>query len=116
MKHLKHWQDPVAAVLGVWLVASPWVLGFQGQVPAKIATVILGVLLIASSIGEMALPEAWEEWLDLGLGLLLLSAPWLSGFSDVVIATQNAVVCGLLVLALALWVLATDGGWLHRHS
>jgi hypothetical protein len=29
MKQVKHWQDPVNAVLGVWLIVSPWVLGFS---------------------------------------------------------------------------------------
>src|SRR5882724_11628663 len=28
MKQMKHWQDPVNAVLGAWLILSPWVLGF----------------------------------------------------------------------------------------
>jgi hypothetical protein len=117
MKHLKHWQDPVNALIGAWLLGAPWALGFHGHTAARLATIALGALLLVSSLGEIAVPEAWEEWLDFGLGLLLVAAPWMSGFTEVGSAMQNAIVCGLAVAALSLWVLATDdeyGGWLHR--
>ena len=29
MKQVKHWQDPVNAAAGAWLIVSPWVLGFS---------------------------------------------------------------------------------------
>ncbi|HWP13727.1 MAG TPA: SPW repeat protein, partial [Ramlibacter sp.] len=25
MKQMKHWQDPVNAVVGLWLILSPWI-------------------------------------------------------------------------------------------
>jgi hypothetical protein len=28
---VKHWQDPVNLILGLALLASPWVLGYQGE-------------------------------------------------------------------------------------
>src|SRR4051812_24892716 len=108
MKRVKHWQDPVNAALGAWLVASPWVLGFQGVTVAMVSTIAIGVLLVASSLGAMSLPAAWEEWLDAALGVLLMVAPALLGFDGVDAALQNALLTGALVTVLALWVLATD--------
>lgn len=108
MKRVKHWQDPVNALLGAWLIASPWILGFQNVVVAMLATMAIGVLLIASSIEAMQVPQAWEEWLDVGLGALLMVAPALLGFDTVTPALQNALVTGALVTALAIWVLVTD--------
>lgn len=71
---VKHWQDPVNALLGAWLVVSPWVLGFQSVTVAMVSTVAIGVLLVASSAGAMVLPAAWEEWLDALLGAALMVA------------------------------------------
>ena len=27
MRNMKHWQDPLNALVGDWLVLSPWALG-----------------------------------------------------------------------------------------
>lgn len=108
MKRIKHWQDPVTAGLGTWLVVSPWLLGFQGVTVAMVTTAAIGVLLVASSVGAMQLPAAWEEWMDAALGVLLMVAPALLGFDAVDAALYNALVTGALVTVLALWVLASD--------
>lgn len=108
MKPVKHWQDPVNACLGAWLVVAPWVLGFQGVTVATASTAAIGVVLVASSLGAMQLPAAWEEWLDAALGVLLMVAPALLGFDAVDAALYNALVTGGLVTVLAVWVLVTD--------
>ena len=61
MTPLKHWQDALSAALGVWLITSPWVLGFQAE------TVAIGAILV---------PAAWEEWTESALGLWLIISPW----------------------------------------
>ena len=108
MKRIKHWQDAANAVLGAWLVASPWLLGFHGVTVAMVTTVAIGVLLVASSVGAMQLPAAWEEWMDAALGVLLMVSPALLGFDAVSAALYNALITGGVVTVLALWVLATD--------
>jgi len=108
MKRVKHWQDPVNALLGAWLILSPWVLGFQGVVVATVSTMAVGALLIASSLGAMQLSQAWEEWLDVILGVALMLSPMLLGFDAVRPALQNALFTGGAVTVLALWVLASD--------
>ncbi|MGH6944592.1 MAG: SPW repeat protein [Geminicoccaceae bacterium] len=48
------WQDWINGILGIWLVVSPWVLGF-GQVPAPTWDhVIVGLLVLILA--------AWEIW------------------------------------------------------
>lgn len=117
MKQVKHWQDPVNGLLGAWLILSPWLAGFADQPAAMANFVIVGALLIAVALGAMFVPKAWEEWVEVALGLWLVASPWLLGFAGVALAMQNAVLVGLAVTLLALWVLGTDdeyGGWLHR--
>ena len=105
---VKHWQDAVSALLGAWLIVSPWVLGFQNVTVAMVSTMAIGALLLAASAGAMALPAAWEEWLEVVFGAALMAAPLLLGFGTVDAALQNALVTGSIMIFLALWVLATD--------
>ena len=105
---VKHWQDPVNALLGAWLISSPWVLGFSNVVVATTSTAAVGAVLLASSIGAMQVPQAWEEWLDVALGIALMLLPALLGFDGVAPALQNALATGALVTFLALWALASD--------
>lgn len=114
MKQMKHWQDPVNGLLGAWLVASPWVLGFQQETVAMANMVIVGALLVAAALGAMFLPRAWEEWTEAILGLWMAASPWLLAYASLQVAMVSAVATGAIVLVLALWVLVSDkeySGW-----
>jgi hypothetical protein len=79
-------------------------------------SLVIGMALLATSLGAIFVPQAWEEWTEAGLGVWMVLAPWLFGFSNLGAATVNALVCGFLVLGLALWVLATDKDWGFGHD
>lgn len=105
---LKHWQDPVNAVLGVGLVLAPWGLGFQSETAAMINSVVVGLGLLAFALAAIYLPRAWEQWSELVLGLWLIASPWALSFNEVSIAMTATVIAGIVIAALALWVLLTD--------
>ena len=115
MKQMKHWQDPVNVVLGAWLVLSPWILGFSGERVVMANAVIIGVLLIAASLGAIFVPMAWEEWTEAVLGLWMAASPWLLKYSAQLTVTTSAFLTGVIILALSLWVLMTDReyGWMR---
>ncbi len=113
MRQMKHWQDPVNAVLGVWLVLSPWALGYTGTTAAMWNAVVIGVVLVAIALGAMTAPRAWEEWAEAALGLWMAISPWVLGFSGLTTVRNTALVTGLVILVLALWVLATDKEYTH---
>jgi hypothetical protein len=108
MKQMKHWQDPLNALLGVWFACSPWAMGYQNQTAPTASAVVVGLALIAAALGAIFMPRAWEEMTEAVLGLWMIASPWLLGFSGQVNATRTAVASGVVVLGLALWVLATD--------
>ncbi len=113
-KQMKHWQDPVNALLGAWVVLSPWALGFQDETMAMFNAVVVGLALIAAAMGAILVPRAWEQWTEGALGLWLVISPWALGFSTHEQAMLNMVAAGLIVMALALWTLMTDSdynGW-----
>ena len=108
MMQMKHWQDPVNAIIGLWLIASPWILGFQGETSAMANAVVIGLALVAAALGAIFVPRAWEEWTEFALGLWLIVSPWILGFSAIQDARLNAVVVGVVTAVLALWVLMVD--------
>ena len=119
MRQVKHWQDAVNAVLGVWLVLSPWAAGFSDEPVAAGNAVLVGVGLVAAALGAILVPRAWEEWTEAVLGLWLIVSPWVLGFSGLPTASVAAVVSGGVILVLALWTLMTDkdySTWLRHFS
>lgn len=111
---MKHWQDPINLILGLWLVASPWILGYDAENTATSNAVVVGVLIAALAALELFKLTAWEEWSSFALGVWLAISPWILGFNTLTVAMSNALIVGVAVAALALWALGTDkdiGGW-----
>lgn len=111
---VKHWQDPVSLALGLWLVVSPWALGFAGEAGAMWNAVIAGVLVAAIACYALFEVMAWQEWANAALGIWLVISPWVLGFSALAAAMWSAVLVGAVIAALAIWALGTDrdiGGW-----
>jgi hypothetical protein len=111
---VKHWQDPVNLILGLWVLVSPWALGHQAETNPTWNAVILGILIAAVALFALFRVMAWQEWVNLVLGIWLAISPWMLGFSGLVAAMWNALIVGAVVAVLALWALGTDkdiGGW-----
>lgn len=116
---LKRWQDWVNVVLGVWMVTSPWVLDFSASESAAAPTAwILGAAIILFAGIAVYMHKAWEEALNIILGICLLASPWALGYAGEMTPTTNAVVIGLLVIAFGVWAMLMDGAvqkWWHEH-
>jgi hypothetical protein len=104
----KRWQDWVNVVLGVWLVTSPWVLGFsEHDAAAVVAWVAGGAVVLFASVGAY-MQEAWEEAITVILGVILMGAPWALDFADQLSATATLAVTGLLITVFAVWAMLRD--------
>lgn len=108
MRKIKHWQDAVNAVIGFALILSPLALKYVDESVATTNAVVIGLALVATALGAMLTPKAWEEWTEAILGLWMVLSPWLLGFSTHMLAMYMAVASGVLVVLFALWTLATD--------
>ena len=78
---IQHWQDVASLLLGVWLVSSPFALGFAGA--AVWITIVLGLCVILFAIEGFVIPSYLEEWGEILLGLALVVAPWTVGYESV---------------------------------
>lgn len=116
---LKRWQDWLNVILGLWTVASPWILGFaSGEGLAAPTALLLGAAIVVLAVSAIYMHKAWEEALSVLLGICLFISPWVLGFADQRTATTNAVIVGLLVTALAVWAMVRETAvqkWWHDH-
>jgi hypothetical protein len=102
---IQHWQDVASLVMGVWLVLSPFALGFAGA--AVWITIVLGLFVVLFAVEGFVIPSYLEEWGELLLGLALLAAPWTIGYESVT-ATVNSMLLGILVILFGAWELTSD--------
>jgi hypothetical protein len=101
----KHWEDWVGFVLSLWLFASPWVLQYRETAAAQNAFVV-GFLLFVTEIIALSAFLVWEEWFSAMLGAWLVISPWI--FGAALVPAVNFVIVGLLVLALAFYVIRAE--------
>jgi hypothetical protein len=112
------WQDWASFVLGLWLALSPWTFGYAEHDAATANAALSGVLLALASHFGLSASLAAEEWLNAGLGVWLMAAPFALGFSALTIAAANCVTIGAVVVVLAAWAWALEKalfkGWPRR--
>jgi hypothetical protein len=113
-KKVKHWQDSVNLMVGLWMLASPWALAYQSEARPMWNGVILGILIAVVALYALIQTFAWQEWANAAFGAWLIVSPWVLGFTGLSTVMLNAVIAGAVVLVLAVWALGTDkdiGGW-----
>jgi hypothetical protein len=76
------WSDLswLALVAGVWVVASPWIWGYQDVDGAIAIDAVTGSAVIVLALAAILFPALWA--LHLFAGLWLVIAPWLAGYGN----------------------------------
>jgi heme/copper-type cytochrome/quinol oxidase subunit 3 len=98
--------DVANLILGVILLASPWIFGFPSGAASQNA-VTCGIVIAAISLAALAAFTVWEEWLNLIVGVWVLVSPWVLGFVGTT-AMHVHIVVGVIVAVLAaleIWLL-----------
>lgn len=100
------WHDIAALLLGIWVAASPWMLGYADELPAATwnAAIVGGAIALLAAI-DLDLPAPWEAWGMAVLGVWLVVSTWLLGPSEPRAIAALMTMTGLLVTVLALWAL-----------
>ena len=112
----KRWQDWLNLLIGIWLFISPWVIGFaNASQGASWNAWILGVAIVVFSAIAVTLPQAWEEVINILLGIWMVISSWVIGVASRAVET-NAVIVGLLVILFAAWAMAMKREWRDSAS
>lgn len=97
----------VVAIVGVWEVLAPFILGYAGVTAAVWDAVIIGVAVIVLAIwsalsNNLGMSRALN-WITAIIGLWLIVAPFILGFTGVAVALWNAIIVGIVIAVLETW-------------
>jgi SPW repeat len=80
---------PLDYIVGVALIAAPWIFQFSEHTAATVVPIVLGIGLIVYSLFtnyELGVwkvaPMAVHNLIDIAAGIVLAASPWLFGFAD----------------------------------
>jgi hypothetical protein len=80
---------PLDYIVGVALIAAPWIFQFSGHTAATVIPIVLGIGLIAYSLFTdyelgvwRVFPMSVHNLYDIGAGALVAASPWIFGFAD----------------------------------
>jgi hypothetical protein len=115
------WEDWASMAIGVLILISPWTAQSAELGYLTVNAVLVGCLVIMAAWLEFAwlefmVPQVWEEWVELALGLWLVASPWVFGYSQFVVPTAMHIVLGALVALLAVSELWQDRGLMSRPA
>jgi hypothetical protein len=86
-------------ILGAMLISSPWLFAFAAGTRSGNAFAS-GVVIVVLSMAALTVFAAWEEWLNLIVGLWLIVSPWVLHFQGIE-AARFEVTIGIVVAAFA---------------
>ncbi|MGH2458466.1 MAG: SPW repeat domain-containing protein [Chloroflexota bacterium] len=95
----------LTALVALWLIAAPFVLGYS-TLPAATATdLIVGLIVLILAGVRWAGPflAVGLSWAIVGLGLWLILAPFVFGYATISSPTSNQVAMGVVIAALGTW-------------
>ncbi|RME43876.1 MAG: hypothetical protein D6791_14485 [Chloroflexi bacterium] len=94
-------------VLGLWLLVSPWVLGFANMTTPLWSHIIVGAIIALLALWRALEPadegRAWASWVMAILGLWSVVSPWVFGYNTTVNWMLSDIIAGIIVAALAIW-------------
>lgn len=103
----------LVALLGVWEVLAPFILGYSATSAALWDAIIISAVLVILAVWA-ALSNAYStiktlEWINTAAGAWLIIAPFILGYSSIVAAMWNDVIVGIAVVVLAGWAALAAG-------
>lgn len=103
-------------VLGIWLIASPFLLGFSGTGLSR-NNVIFGIIVAILSLFQVSSPaeSAWAGWLNALFGVWVLISPFVLGFAGMG-ALWNGIIAGIVVAVLAIWAATSSSSAEHPRA
>jgi len=96
------WPSWVNAVLGLWLLMSPAILQYaSGTAQSEDVLLGIGVFVVAIWSIAAAMSTTVPAWINVILGVWIVLAPWILGYSYDGVATTNDLIVGALVVICA---------------
>ena|SRR5690242_17993439 len=95
----------LSVVAALWLIASPWALGFaplrEPMTDAVAVGAVVGVLALIRLLATVR--TDWLSWVNALAAVWLVVSPWVLGFTADRNPFWNALVLGLIVFVLSVY-------------
>jgi hypothetical protein len=104
----KRWQDQVILLLGLWLIASPWAMGYPSASPPMTNAVIAGIIMVAMAAFDLYKTYVWAVVLNIVVGAWVAVSPWFVGILHDRTMMASLIATGVATVILGLWELRTD--------
>jgi SPW repeat len=106
------------AVLGIWLIAAPWVFDYSGRAPVLNSVLVGALIAMLAAIRLASLHQSpGVSGINLLLGFWTIVSPYASGYAANKGAVGNNILVGVLVMTLAICSMrATETEAKHRSS
>jgi len=108
-KNSMTWTSWVNAVAGLWLIISPFIIGYataQALWNDIIVGLAVGVVSLVRALSKNMSSTRWIVWLNSILGIWLIIAPFVLVFG-MAIEGWNSVIMGIIVAILGLLGVST---------
>ena len=110
----RRWQDQLILLLGLWLIATPWIYAYPQGSSQMSNAIISGIVIAVLAAFDLYKTYFWAVVVNLLLGIWVAISPWVLQVADRRTVVWNELIVGVAVLVLALWELRTDPE-LHKH-
>jgi len=83
---------------GIWLMVSPWVLGYSWPPVVIFESVVVGIAVLFLAVIRLSRPHSTVlSWINILLGTWLFISPFLLDFYELPAATANAMLPGFFI-------------------
>jgi hypothetical protein len=95
----------INAIIGIWFVIAPWMLGFSYDRGATSASIVFGILQVITSLLGANKPgwNSWQNWIPLISGLWFVLFPFIYSLTGEVL--WSSIILGLMTGLFSLWSL-----------
>lgn len=105
------WTSGVDALVGVWLIVAPWVLGFSDVPSAMWTDISVGTTIMLVALLRILNPDQTVPlgWVNVVLGACFITAPFVIPYASRVHTNPiywNDILSGVGVLWFAIWSMA----------
>jgi len=105
------WLNWIIVVAGIWEVLASFILGYSATTSAMWDAIVVGIVLIVlgawAALANSSSTIKILSWINAVLGLWLIVAPFIIGYSNVVTAMWNDIIVGIIVIVLGVWAALT---------
>jgi hypothetical protein len=95
----------VIILVALWLIVSPFVLGYAAIPAALWNSFAVGVIVIAIAAVRAFVPESpsWLSWVSVVFGLWLIIAPFILAFGGLNLQHWNTTLTGIVLASVSAW-------------